>query len=81
MWFVYVLKCFDNTLYTGITTDTKRRVLEHNTSLKAAKYTRIRRPVELVYAKEFKNRSEASKEEYRIKQLSRKQKDSLIQEK
>ena len=81
MWFVYVLKCFDNTLYTGITTDTKRRELEHNTSLKAAKYTRIRRPVELVYAKEFKNRSEASKEEYRIKQLSRKQKDSLIQEK
>jgi putative endonuclease len=68
MWFIYILKCSDNTLYTGITTDVDRRLSEHNTSPKSAKYTRARRPVQLVYtSKNFLNRSEVLKEEIRIK--------------
>tara|TARA_R110002153_G_scaffold1395_3_gene7223 strand:+ start:6985 stop:7230 length:246 start_codon:yes stop_codon:yes gene_type:complete len=77
-WFVYIAKCADDTLYTGITTDTKRRITEHNTSKKGAKYTRSRRPVTLMKFWIFANRSEASKEECRIKKLSRKEKLSLI---
>jgi putative endonuclease len=78
-YFVYILKCNDNTLYTGITTDLKRRVSEHNSSLKGAKYTKQRRPVELVYAQEESDRSSASKREYEIKHLSRMQKLQLIE--
>ena len=78
MWFVYILRCADDTLYTGITTDVKRRVIEHNISEKAAKYTRIRRPVELVYSQACNDRSDASKEEYNIKKLTRKQKEYKI---
>lgn len=78
MWYTYIVKCSDNSLYTGITTDIERRVLEHNESDKWAKYTRARRPVELVYKSESENKSEASKEEYRIKKLSRKEKEELI---
>jgi len=78
MWYVYILKCADKTLYTGITTDLKRRVAEHNTSPLGAKYTRARRPVKLVYSKKFKNKSLASIEEARIKKLSRKEKLNLI---
>lgn len=75
----YILRCADSTLYTGITTDTERRVQEHNTDdKKGAKYTRIRRPVELVYSESYENRSEASKREYAIKQLSREEKLRLI---
>ena len=77
-WYVYVVKCSDNSLYTGITTDINRRVNEHNTSNKGAKYTRTRRPVELKYHEEFTDRSTASKREYAIKKLSRKQKLNLI---
>lgn len=79
MWFVYILKCFDNTFYTGITTDIERRLVEHNTSDKAAKYTRVRRPVEIVYESSFSTRSEACKEEWRIKKLRRKEKEELIE--
>jgi len=77
-WYVYVVECADGSLYTGITTEVQRRILEHNYSFKAAKYTRSRRPVRLVYKKEFANRSEASKEEYRIKRLTRQKKLELI---
>jgi len=73
-----MLKCNDGTLYTGITTDVKRRVDEHNNSDKGAKYTRVRRPVELVYAEESKDRSSASKRECEIKRLSREKKLKLI---
>lgn len=73
-----MLKCSDESLYTGITTDLIRRVDEHNNSPKAAKYTRIRRPVELIYSENCENKSVASKREYEIKQLSRIQKLSLI---
>ncbi|MDF1878480.1 GIY-YIG nuclease family protein [Sulfurimonas sp. SAG-AH-194-C20] len=77
-YFVYILKCSDNTLYTGITTDLKRRLNEHNNSDKGAKYTKLRRPVELVYSEDSEDRSSASKREYAIKKLSRKAKLELI---
>ena len=79
-WYVYIVECADGSFYTGITTNVKRRILEHNYGSKSAKYTRSRRPVRLVYMKEVQDRSEASKEEYRIKRLKRKQKLELIQE-
>lgn len=78
-WYIYIVKCADSSYYTGITTDVQRRIQEHNSSPKSARYTRSRRPVQLVWTKEVKDRSEASKEEYRIKQLSRKDKEKLIQ--
>ena len=79
MYFVYILKCSDNTLYTGITSDLNRRVKEHNSSKLGAKYTKARRPCKLVYSKEFASRSAAQIEESRIKKLSRSQKKSLLQ--
>lgn len=75
-----MLECSDNSIYTGITTDIERRVSEHNNNDKGSKYTRSRRPVKVVKTFEFENRSEASKEEYRIKQLTRLQKIKLINE-
>lgn len=77
MWFVYILECSDGTLYTGITTDVNKRLLTHNKA-KGAKYTKVRLPVVLRASKEAENRSLAIKEEYRIKQLTRKQKLELI---
>ncbi|MCK4975219.1 MAG: GIY-YIG nuclease family protein [Sulfurimonas sp.] len=73
-----MLKCSDDTLYTGITTDLDRRVEEHNTSPKGAKYTRIRRPVELIYSESTEDKSSASKRELEIKKLSRIQKLELV---
>ena len=78
MYYLYILKCADGTLYTGITVDLKRRVEEHNFSKFGARYTKARRPVKLVYSKKFLNRSIVSKEEARIKALSRKQKQDMI---
>ena len=75
---VYIIQCSDDTFYTGITTDIARRIQEHNDNKKGAKYTKARQPVFLVYSAEFSNRSTASKEEYRIKKLSRKEKEILI---
>ncbi len=77
-WKVYVLKCADETLYTGVTTHLKRRVNEHNTSNVGAKYTRNRRPVELIYFENCDDKVEAMKREYAIKQLSRKEKLKLV---
>lgn len=79
MWYVYILECSDGTLYTGITTDLNKRIKTHNNG-KGAKYTRTRIPVVLRASFEATDRSHASKEEYRIKQLSRKEKLSLINE-
>tara|TARA_B100000212_G_scaffold331977_1_gene299734 strand:- start:2009 stop:2266 length:258 start_codon:yes stop_codon:yes gene_type:complete len=79
-YFVYIVECSDGTYYTGITTNIKRRLLEHNYSFKSAKYTRSRRPVTLVYSKQVGSRSEAQKEEYRIKKLNRAQKQRIIKE-
>jgi len=78
MYYVYILECNDKTLYTGITKDLQRRLVEHNESSKGAKYTRVRRPVILRYSEECGDRSSATKREYAIKKLSRDQKLSLI---
>lgn len=77
-WFVYILECNDKTLYTGITTDLERRVEEHNSSDKGAKYTSARRPVKMVYAEQLESRSAATQREMQIKSLSREQKQDLI---
>ena len=77
-YFVYILECADKTLYTGITTDVQKRLLEHNESDKGAKYTRVRRPVKLVYTEDAPDRSMASKREYAIKKLTRAKKLELI---
>jgi len=80
-WYVYVLSCTDQTLYTGVTTDLERRIDEHNNHARlGAKYTRARRPVNLVYYEEYENRADACKQEYRIKSLSRKDKERLIKQ-
>lgn len=80
MYFIYIVQCVDNTLYTGITTELSRRIEEHNSSDKGAKYTRTRRPVKLVYSEEHTNRSHASKREYEIKKkMSRVEKLKLIE--
>ncbi|MDD5528141.1 MAG: GIY-YIG nuclease family protein [Patescibacteria group bacterium] len=81
MYYLYLLKCADKTLYAGITVDLARRLKEHNESKKGAKYTRARRPVKIVYAKIFRNRSAAAKAESRIKKLSRAEKLALIKTK
>ncbi len=78
MYFVYILECSDHTFYTGITTNLDRRVKEHNNSKLGAKYTKVRRPVKLIYSKEFNNRSEALIEEARIKKLTRTEKINFI---
>ena len=77
-WWIYILQCNDGTLYTGITTDVERRLDEHNNSNKGAKYTRNKRPVLLTYTEQSENRSTASKREYQIKKMSRKDKLKLI---
>jgi putative endonuclease len=78
MYFVYILKCSDQSFYTGITTNLDRRIKEHNSSKLGAKYTKVRRPVKLIYSKNFTNRSEASIEEARIKKLSRDEKLNFL---
>ena len=77
-WFVYILQCSDKTLYTGVTTDIERRIEEHNTGNKGAKYTAARRPVKLVYSEHLDSRSEAQQREHQIKSLTRQQKQKLI---
>lgn len=78
-WFVYILRCGDGSLYTGVATDVARRLEEHEAGApKGAKYTRGKQPLTLVYAREAGDRSQACKEELRIKLLSRKQKLTLI---
>ena len=79
-WFLYVVKCQDTSLYTGITTDIPRRLKEHN-SKKGAFYTKNKIPVELVYQEKMANQSEARKREAQIKRLARKEKLELIERK
>jgi putative endonuclease len=75
---VYIVRCADDTLYTGIAKDVARRVQEHNSNgALAASYTRARRPVVLVYQEAAVSRSEALKREYQIKQMSRNEKERL----
>ncbi len=80
-WFVYIARCSDNSLYTGVTTDLARRIEQHNTCNKTgAKYTRMRRPIELVYSEHSANRSTACQREYQIKQLNKVKKEALVLE-
>ena len=78
-WFVYLVRCRDESLYTGVSTDVVGRVKVHNQG-QGAKYTRSRLPVELVYVEEYEGRMDAAKRECEIKKLSRKQKIILINE-
>ena len=77
MNYTYILKCRDDSLYTGWTNNLEKRLITHNEG-KGAKYTKARRPVELVYYEEFQTREEAMKRGYAIKQMSRKEKEALI---
>lgn len=77
-WYIYILRCSDNSLYTGVTTDCERRLHEHNHSPRGAKYTRARRPVTLAYSEQASSRSAAQQREAQIKRLTAKQKESLI---
>ncbi len=77
-WVVYMLRCADGSLYTGITTQLERRIREHNHSPKGARYTKHRRPVALVYCEHHSTRSEASRREAAIKKLARTAKEGLI---
>ncbi|MCY7297223.1 GIY-YIG nuclease family protein [Alteromonas sp. a30] len=77
-WFIYIVKCADDTLYTGIAKDVERRIAQHNEGKLGAKYTKVRRPVVEVYREPAADRSSASKREYQIKQLSKAQKLALV---
>ena len=77
-WYQYVVECSDSSYYAGVTTDLNRRINEHNTTNKGAKYTRSRRPVKLVYSTEHSNRSEAQKAEAKFKKLTREEKKCKI---
>jgi putative endonuclease len=77
-WHVYIVCCNDNSYYTGITTDVMRRLDEHNSPKKGAKYTRSRRPVELVYFEKAATRSIATRREAQIKKLTPAGKKQLI---
>jgi putative endonuclease len=76
-WFLYVLKCGDGTLYTGITNDMQRRLRQHNDG-SASRYTRSRLPVKLVYREPCRSRSLALRKEWAIKRLPRKEKEHYI---
>ena len=78
-WYMYVVRCHDETFYTGITTDLVRRINEHNGSTRGAKYTASRRPVTLIYSVEYPDRSSASIAEAKFKKLRRAQKDAIIE--
>ncbi len=78
-WIVYMVRCSDNSLYTGITKDIDKRIKEHNSASKlGAKYTRSRTPVTLVYTENIKTRSQAAKRECEIKKMDKKAKEMLL---
>jgi len=79
-WWVYILRCRDGSLYTGIARDVERRLGEHNGDDRlGARYTRARRPVVLVYREGLASRSEASRREAQIKRMTRGEKELLLQ--
>lgn len=77
MNYTYIARCSDGTLYTGWTNDHKKRIKDHNEG-RGAKYTRSRRPVELVYFEEFYTKEEAMSREWTIKQMPRRKKEEMI---
>ncbi len=79
-WFMYVVRCSDGSLYAGVTKNLKRRILEHNYGTRGAKYTRSRRPVEVVYEEECSDHSDALKKEWAFKRLSKARKERRVAE-
>lgn len=77
-WHVYIVRCRDGTYYTGIARNLAKRIGEHNSSKGGARYTRSRRPVELVYAEPASSRSAATKREYQVKRMPLPAKRALI---
>jgi len=77
MWYIYILLCKDGSLYTGSTTDISRRVKEHNTG-KGGSYTKIHKPVEIIYKEACRNRSDAQTREAQIKRWTKTKKLALI---
>ena len=78
IWYVYMVRCNDGTLYTGITNDLEKRIEAHNSGKDGARYTRSRRPVKLVYSEEAGTKSAAAKLEYKIKKMTREKKMKLV---
>ena len=81
IWRVYMVRCSDGTLYTGITKDLEKRIEAHNSGKDGARYTRSRRPVTLVYSEQVESKSAAAKLEYQLKKLPRLKKIRLIKDK
>lgn len=79
VWFVYIVQCADDTLYTGVAKNIDKRLHEHNYTARGARYTRCRRPVRLVYNEPAAGRSQACRREYAIKKFSRQDKIHLIE--
>lgn len=80
MFYFYIVRCSDNTLYSGQTNNLEKRVKEHNfDKSKSAKYTKVRRPVKLVYSEKYETLQEAMKRELQVKKWSRDKKEALIQ--
>lgn len=77
-WYVYFLRCNDNSLYTGITTDVNRRLHQHNHTKLGAKYTRAKRPVTLAFIETVPDKSTACKREYQLRNLSKLKKEQLV---
>lgn len=77
-WHVYIIRCADGTLYTGVTTDIDKRIWQHNHSPRGARYTRARRPVQLVYSETAADRAAACRREAAIKRCARSGKEALI---
>ena len=80
IWYVYMVRCNDGTLYTGITNDLEKRIEAHNSGKDGARYTRSRRPVKLVYSEQVESKSAAAKLEYQLKKLPRLKKIRLIKD-
>lgn len=78
-WHVYIVRCSDDTLYTGVARNLQQRIAEHNEGKRGARYTRARRPVELLYHEPAVDRSSAQQREHQIKQMSRRQKLQLVE--
>ena len=78
MYFIYLLRCSDNSLYCGPTKNLKRRIKEHNSNDSKSKYTRARRPVKLVYFEKYKTINKALKREFEIKKMTKGKKEELI---
>ena len=79
-WYTYMVRCSDRSLYSGIAKDPAKRLQEHNAGKNGARYTRSRRPVQLVYQEKFTSRSAAARREYQLKHMSRAAKQKLMQD-